>query len=465
MNRRVKLRNKLIARSKAFFTNNIKAILFATIGTLFLIFWWFATMRAQRNAELESHFQNKSLELHETAAPYKPPEMGAIELVISERGYPNESPQYTLNGFHTSTFFSGIGSIIKSLTGRKADDWIPINSYCNMRRACKVAPSLHELRVGELGCADIQVLVDEIQACRKKSADSVCTSKLLDAGFWREVYKAKLDDGRDVVLKMVKMKHTDNVRNLLRHFRESILLQNLAGNPYVVNELGHCILGGNEYVIVAPFYEHNLEDVILSRSILHHSLDRLLRWTWEVAKGVEAMHGISGGPFVHADIQPRQFMIDNEDHVRTNDFNRGKFLPRDGDVPCHFCGAKSKGRWRAPEEYTREPLNEKLDIFSMGMVFWSMFAGEKVMEEIPKREVYDLIPGGYRPTMPKHMPQEFQEIVFACWQEEPSLRPSATEVARRIMRLRASLPGEDLATSIRNLSYPPLKTKASNNII
>jgi len=48
-------------------------------------------------------------------------------------------------------------------------------------------------------------------------------------------------------------------------------------------------------------------------------------------------------------------MVTKEYDVLINDFNRGKWLPSKLDgmgrsmVPCTFCGAKSKGRWRAPE--------------------------------------------------------------------------------------------------------------------
>merc|ERR1712045_62090 len=131
-----------------------------------------------------------------------------------------------------------------------------------------------------------------------------------------------------VVLKIIKMRHTGSARNLLRHFRESILLQYLQGNPYVVNELGHCFdEKTNEFVLIAPYYGSNLEKLVLNGTTRSKTLKEILQWSWDIAKGVEAMHNVEGGPFVHADIQPRQFLISDDGRVLLNDFNRGKFLP------------------------------------------------------------------------------------------------------------------------------------------
>ncbi len=55
-------------------------------------------------------------------------------------------------------------------------------------------------------------------------------------------------------------------------------------------------------------------------------------------------------------------------------------------VPCsqlRFCAfsyrifpsvriGKANGVWRAPEEYSLEWLDEKIDIYSLGIVFWVM---------------------------------------------------------------------------------------------
>ena len=86
----------------------------------------------------------------------------------------------------------------------------------------------------------------------------------------------------------------------------------------------------------------NLDHFIKKGHAEAATLETLLRMSVEIAKGLETIHTIPGGPFHHTgsiyitfyvtcvyrmcvflDIQPRQFMVDSEGHVLINDFNRG----------------------------------------------------------------------------------------------------------------------------------------------
>merc|ERR1719409_1769857 len=137
----------------------------------------------------------------------------------------------------------------------------------------------------------------------------------------------------------------------------------------------------------------------------------------DIAYGLEAIHSVEGGPFIHADIQPRQFLADHDLNVRINDFNRGKFMQysevsHGQFAACKYCGARSKGRWRAPEEYSRQLLAPSLDTYSVGMVFWSMFAGERPMMELTRDQVYKrVVEEGYRPAFAECTPARVRQLV------------------------------------------------------
>jgi len=42
-----------------------------------------------------------------------------------------------------------------------------------------------------------------------------------------------------------------------------------------------------------------------------------------MARGVQAIHEVKGGPYVHADLHLGNFLIDDDGTVKLNDFNRG----------------------------------------------------------------------------------------------------------------------------------------------
>ncbi|CAM9767033.1 unnamed protein product, partial [Laminaria digitata] len=49
----------------------------------------------------------------------------------------------------------------------------------------------------------------------------------------------------------------------------------------------------------------------------------------DAARGLRAIHEIPGGPVVHADLQPRQLLLNEKGVVKLNDLNRCRFMGKD----------------------------------------------------------------------------------------------------------------------------------------
>ncbi|CAN0308039.1 unnamed protein product, partial [Scytosiphon promiscuus] len=119
-----------------------------------------------------------------------------------------------------------------------------------------------------------------------------------------------------------------------------------------------------------------------------------------------------GGPVVHADLQPRQLLLDDQGVVKVNDLNRCRFMAKDEDgEPCPFRISKGNGVWRSPEEYAGEDLTEKLDIYSLGNIFWAMLGRQApfVRDDYYKGKVLD----GERPKVDPSWHPEFVQVGFA----------------------------------------------------
>lgn len=266
--------------------------------------------------------------------------------------------------------------------------------------------------------------------------------------------------GEQIVIKMMKPKSIKKERDLIRHIRESILLALLydleqeykiqfedsdklfiesrnnierkRGFNYV-EEYGHCVTP--LWISVSPLYKMALDKWILSGYAKESKLSKLIFMSLQIAYSVELIHSIPGGPYHHTDIQPRQFLLDDHDNVFINDFNRGKFQPfyfGDDNInihKCWYCGHRSRGHWRAPEEPKKRPLNEKLDIFSMGLTIWSLYSND-----IPFRDAtfddltylyYDL---RRIPAMTPNIPPAIKDIIRSALTWDPRQRPSASKI-------------------------------------
>lgn len=81
-------------------------------------------------------------------------------------------------------------------------------------------------------------------------------------------------------------------------------------------------------------------------------MHRVIEMALDAARGLQALHEAPGGPIVHADLQPRQLLLDENGVVKVNDLNRCRFMGRDAEGNyCPFRISKGNGVWRSPEEY------------------------------------------------------------------------------------------------------------------
>lgn len=222
-----------------------------------------------------------------------------------------------------------------------------------------------------------------------------------------------------------------------RHVEESAAIFPIRNDPNIVSLIGWC-----ESTVVVDYIPHQL-DTLLFESEEPISVRRALELARDAAHGIAQLHNVPGGPFVHADLQPRQFLIDANGTLKLNDFNRIKYTgpQRLNGEPtgekCTFRTSVAKGKWRAPEEYKFVDLDEKLDIYSLSLVLWSLRSRAKPYYDYERKDVYVEVPKGLRPPIEamSDYPPAMQNLIVRGWDSDPAERPSATEMADEIDRI------------------------------
>jgi len=100
-------------------------------------------------------------------------------------------------------------------------------------------------------------------------------------------------------------------------------------------------------------------------------------------------------------------------------------------------------QWRSPEEARNEQnLTEKVDVFSMGHIFFRLICGHEPWNKLEpagrlvKEEVNKKVKKGMLPTIPEEVMKSTDEEVIAirdamlrCYSVDPIKRPSAREIA------------------------------------
>ena len=168
-----------------------------------------------------------------------------------------------------------------------------------------------------------------------------------------------------------------------------------------------------------------------------------LRLALHVARGVAAIHGIPGGPIIHADIQAKQFLVDSQGIVKLNDFNRNRFMANNTVTgkPCPVRIPTAPGSSRSPEEYNYEELTESIDMYSTAHVLYAILTGEKAWGEFWGTQIKKLVRDGRKPPIdeqyltPGTSDAALANLIDLAYEVDPQVRLQASKLVDELERL------------------------------
>lgn len=164
-----------------------------------------------------------------------------------------------------------------------------------------------------------------------------------------------------------------------------------------------------------------------------------LKIALHVAMAVADIHNVDkegSASIAHADITPSQFIyIDGI--FKLNDFNRCRFISWNywKNQPCEYRVRQNPGKFRSPEEYHHHNQSEKVDVYSMGNVFYTLLTEiwpfDKDKEDVAQHKVM----AGDRPEIPEHIYESkdpsavvLRRAISMCWAQKPNVRANARTI-------------------------------------
>jgi serine/threonine-protein kinase len=167
----------------------------------------------------------------------------------------------------------------------------------------------------------------------------------------------------------------------LREAKVSMLLQH--ANVVQVLDLG--TMGGQYYMVMEFVEGENLRALIkASRSRkVALGLREVCFITQQVADGLGYAHArtdASGAPLniVHRDVNPSNVMIGTSGEVKLADFGIAKVA--DGHIETEAGVLKGKINYLAPEQVLSKPVDQRSDIFLLGLLLYELIAGRQLLE-------------------------------------------------------------------------------------
>mmetsp|Transcript_18682 Transcript_18682/g.21006 ORF Transcript_18682/g.21006 Transcript_18682/m.21006 type:complete len:241 (+) Transcript_18682:1-723(+) len=237
-------------------------------------------------------------------------------------------------------------------------------------------------------------------------------------------------------------------------------MERLTSSPHVINVFGFC-----GHSVLTEFADGKRVGQLADKA-KKVPLSRL-KIALDIASGLADVHGIDGdgnATFAHLDINPAN-VVSIGGTLKLNDFNIGQNLlwNTTSNKQCGFSNAQYPNpQWRSPEEAKEEMLTEKVDVFSMGHIFFRLICGHEPWNKLevggkPEKEViHKKVVAGVLPFIPEHVTQTTDKEVIAirdamlqCYTYEPEKRPGARQIAQELDKALKKLSRTRTATHKR----------------
>ncbi|KAK1230423.1 hypothetical protein PQX77_006489 [Marasmius sp. AFHP31] len=294
-------------------------------------------------------------------------------------------------------------------------------------------------------------------------------SHIVGVGSSCDVWKGKIAN-EIVCLKIVRFLRGYDVQELLE---EAIVWQQLR-HPNLLPFVGMYYFGEGQgqLCLVSPWMERgNL--VTFLKDAPPEQVDRMLL-AHDIVSGLKYLHGMK---LVHRDIKGLNVLITPEMRACIGGF--GSYRGRNTDDPsCNtlklslpFTVTNTEAgsiRWAAPEVIQGSNFTDQSDMYAYGCVCYEIFTRSVPFFELKNlREVAIRHVQGVQLSRPEGLKDDaVWELMTSCWNYNPSRRPTAADVRKRIRHLSSSR-GVDIQDApdwksfdmdaIRsNVEYPPL---------
>ncbi|CAM0946183.1 unnamed protein product [Alopecurus aequalis] len=256
-------------------------------------------------------------------------------------------------------------------------------------------------------------------------------------GSYGEVYHADWN-GTEVAVKKFLDQDVSGVA--LEQFRCEVRIMSRLRHPNVVLFLGYVTQPPNLSILTEYLPRGSLYR-LLHRPNSKVDETRRLKMALDVAKGMNYLHS-SHPTIVHRDLKSPNLLVDKNWVVKVSDFGMSRLKHHT------FLSSKSTAgtpEWMAPEVLRNEPANEMCDVYSFGVILWELATCRVPWSGLNPMQVVGAV--GFqnrRLEIPKEVDPQVASIIYSCWDNDPSERPSFSQLLSPLKKLQRLLVTENL---------------------
>ena len=157
-----------------------------------------------------------------------------------------------------------------------------------------------------------------------------------------------------------------------------------------------------------------------------------------VSLGMEYIHSLK---MIHRDLKPQNILIDENKMPVICDFGTSR------QIETAMTGLCGTANYMAMEFLEGGRYDERVDVYSYGMVLWEMLTGEIPFEGKQMAQVIvmmmEMVKHGESVEIPPGTPQALGDLILACCSHDPDERPSFETITAMFQQGKVMFPGCD----------------------
>jgi serine/threonine protein kinase len=185
---------------------------------------------------------------------------------------------------------------------------------------------------------------------------------------------------------------------------------------------------GNYAISMEYFPSHTLGGEIVNEKPVE--LKRAIKFGIDIATGMAVAHQAG---IVHRDLKPANVLIDNDSLLKIVDFGVAAAQSQ-GDTQLTKTGyVIGSPKYMAPEQILGKKVDERADIYSLGVILYELFTGVPPYSRGDHMSVmYQHVQGKARPPIDinKSLPMELNALVLKCMSLDKAKRAQSMDELR-----------------------------------
>ncbi|GAB2276196.1 Serine/threonine-protein kinase sty13 [Dionaea muscipula] len=246
-------------------------------------------------------------------------------------------------------------------------------------------------------------------------------------GAFGKLYRGTYE-GEEVAIKLLERPEHDieKAQVMEQQFQQEVMMLAMLKHPNIVRFIGACRKPMVWCIVTEYAKGGSVRQFLTRRQNRSVPLKLAVKQALDVARGMAYVHGLG---LIHRDLKSDNLLIFSDKSIKIADFGVARIeVQTEGMTP-----ETGTYRWMAPEMIQHRPYNQKVDVYSFGIVLWELITGMLPFQNMSAvQAAFAVVNKGVRPIIPNDCLPVLAEIMTRCWDPNPDVRPPFSDVVKML---------------------------------